>query len=153
MYLNIGATLGYQENSRVFNCYTGISYMSSVASQWVWPRCRNDITSCQKPHPPLPCGERSQVLLPFLGLALISQDPLHLLLDLPRQQQAPIIEHPHLEEAPLVENGDVLALVHMLNSVWTYSKEGGKEGREERGRVVGEGARIGRTANLWVSET
>lgn len=65
-------------------------------------------------HPPVPCSECSQSLLSWQGLGLICQDPLHLLLYFPWQQQPSIIKHPHLEETALMVHGYVFALIHVL---------------------------------------
>ena len=85
-------------------------------------------------HTPVPSSERGQKLLAFLGLRLVRQDPGHLLLDLPGQEQPAVVEHPHLEVAALVEDGDVLALVHVLNGVWWRRQERQQVGRRKTWR-------------------
>lgn len=84
---------------------------------------------------PVSRGQRGQLLLPRQGLRGVGHDPLHLLLDLPRQQQPAVIEHPHLEKAALVIDDDVFAFVHVLKGVWG----GGERNpwREQRPQVEG----------------
>lgn len=68
-------------------------------------------------HPPVPRSKGSKPLLSWRGLRPVSQDPLHLLFDLPWQQKPSIVKHPHLEEAAFVVHGYVFALIRVLKDI------------------------------------
>ena len=66
---------------------------------------------------PLSGSERGQRVFAGMWVRLVGKDALHLLLDLPGQEQAAVVEDVHLEVTAPVEDGDVLALCLVLDGV------------------------------------